>query len=408
MPSYANPEVPDVTAASTAETVHARSSRRRHAVVVVLLVLGFVLTPAAVLSVWLKNQVTSTDHYVRTVKPLAKNEAIRSAIAADVTAALFNRVDVEAETRNVLPPRTQVLAPAIAAGVRNFAGQATRRALESDSFEQIWVQANRRVHRRLVIALTGQGRLDTDNGKVVLDLAPVLDVVKQRLDDRGINLFDRVPADAIPTRFVIADAKGLENAQRGIRALKALAIVLPLLAAACFAGAIAVSRNRRRTLLQAGLVVTAGAAAVGVLLTIGRSYYLDSVVGPALPHDAAAAFYDITVHWLRVGIRAIAAVALLVSLGAFLAGPSRIAVAVRGWFQNAIGRTRGESDAGTVGRWVGANRRPLRIAAILVPALVFLAWDMPTPAVLVSLIVVALVALGAIELLAWEPPERTA
>jgi hypothetical protein len=77
----------------------------RRTAVVVLLVLACVLAPIAGTSIWLKNQVTNTDRYVRTVKPLASNPAIQSTIADDVTKALFTRVDVQARAQAALPPR---------------------------------------------------------------------------------------------------------------------------------------------------------------------------------------------------------------------------------------------------------------------------------------------------------------
>ena len=293
MPTFASPQTPAADAPAT-DAASARSTRRRHAVVVFLLALGFVLTPLAAVSVWVKNQVTSTDHYVRTIEPLARNPAIQKVVADDVATALFARVDVKAEAekrsrhgRRSSPPRLPRVFGTSPRRRRNGSSRPTPSSASGS-------RPNRRAHARLVKALTGEGHLDTQNGNVVLDLGPVLADVKRELDDRGINLFDRVPPEAIPTTFVLVKSNSLDSAQRGVRALKALSIVLPIFAALCFAGVIAVSRNRRRTVLQAGLVVTAGVALLGAALTIGRSYYLDTVVGPTLPHDAAAAFYDIT------------------------------------------------------------------------------------------------------------------
>jgi hypothetical protein len=110
-----------------------------------------------------------------------------------------------------------------------------------------------------------------------------------------------------------------------VRLLKAVAIGLPLLVLALIVAAIALSERRRRTLLQASLGIAASMAVLGILLTIGRSVYLDLVAGPNLPRDAATAFYEILVHYLRLGLRIVAAVALLIAAGAFItaAGSTR-------------------------------------------------------------------------------------
>jgi hypothetical protein len=374
--------------------------------VVVLLVLACVLAPLAGTSIWLKNQVTNTDRYVRTVKPLASNPAIQSAIADDVTKALFSRVDVQAEAQQALPPRAKFLAAPLANALRTFTTRAAKRFLASPRFEALWVNVQRRAHQRLVHVLTGEGKgLQTEGGKVVVDLSPIVAEVKQRLAARGLTNFKRVSHGAVGTSFTLIESKHLEQAQNGVKLLKGAAIALPLIVLALLAAAIGLSRRRRRTLLQASLGIAFSMAVLGIGLILGRSIYLSYVVGSNFPHDAASAFYDTLVHYLRLGLRAIAAVALLVAAGAFLTGPSRAAVAVRGWFGSGVGWFQGETGVGAtqMGRWVGRNKRPLRIGAILLPVIIFMLWSTPTVTVLVVLVVLALLALLAIELVGRAP-----
>jgi hypothetical protein len=137
-------------------------------------------------------------------------------------------------------------------------------------------------------------------------------------------------------------------------------------------------------------------AVLGILLTVGRSVYLDVVAGPNLPHDAASAFYDILVHYLRLGLRIVAGVALLVAAGAWVTGPSRAAVGIRRRFAD-FGETRG--DATPLGRWVAGNKRSLRIGAILLPLVIFLLWSSPTLTLVIVLAVVAVALLLLIEVL---------
>src|SRR6266487_5369244 len=384
-----------------------KGSGGRRIAVTVLLVLACVLAPLAGASVWLKNQVTNTDRYVRTVKPLASNPAIQSAIADDVTRALFSRVDVQAEAKQALPPRAQFLAGPLANAIRTFATNATKRFLASPRFETLWVNVNRRASKRLVHVLTGEGKgLDTKGGKVVIDLSPIFAKVKQELAKRGVTNFKRVPASAVGTSFTLIQSKQLENAQQGVKLLKGAAIALPLIVLALLAAAIGLSRRRRRTLLQASLGIAFSMAVLGIGLTVGRSIYLSYVAGPNLPNDAASAFYDTLVHYLRVGLRAIAGLALLAAAGAFLTGPSRPAVAVRGWFGSVMGWFQGETGVGAtrVGRWVGRNKRPLRVGAILLPVIIFMLWNTPTVTLLIVLVVLALLLLLAIELIGRAPP----
>jgi hypothetical protein len=382
-----------------------KGSGGRRTAVVVLLVLACVLAPIAGTSIWLKNQITNTDRYVRTVKPLASDPAVQSTVADDVTKALFTRVDVEAKARDALPPRAGFLVAPLASALRDYTRSLTLRFLQSDQFQSLWENVQRRAHSRLVKVLTGEGKVKTKNGKVVLDLTPIIDRVKQKLADRGITIPERISPGAVGTTIELVDSKNLEKAQKGVKLLKTAAIVLPLIVLALLAAAIGLSRRRRRTLLQASLGIAFSMIVLGALLTVGREIYLHYVTGPNLPDDAASAFYNTLFHYLRVGLRVIAAVALLVAVGAFLSGPSRAAVSTRNRFGSAVGRAQsGMGLAATpFGHWVGRHKKPLRVGAILLPLIILALWNTPTVTLLIVLVVLGLVLLLAIELLGREP-----
>ena len=58
-----------------------RMPRWRRVLVALLVVLGCVLAPLSVLSVWMKSTVLDTNAYVSTVAPLAQNSDVQNAIA---------------------------------------------------------------------------------------------------------------------------------------------------------------------------------------------------------------------------------------------------------------------------------------------------------------------------------------
>ncbi|MFC1408496.1 hypothetical protein ACEZCY_04285 [Streptacidiphilus sp. N1-12] len=119
-----------------------------------------------------------------------------------------------------------------------IAGLVQKQALAvvpSSWFHTFWNDANRRVHATMVKALTGQGggavRLTDDS--VVVDLAPVIDQVKQRLDS-GLTVASKVPG--VHTSFTVLDAQHIGAAKTGFRLLQILgnwlAVLTALLAAA--------------------------------------------------------------------------------------------------------------------------------------------------------------------------------
>src|SRR5262249_15118573 len=149
------------------------------------------------------------DRYVETVAPLSSNPAIIDTAATNITNALFDNIDVQKEIEDAFPPRADFLAAPIATGLRTVVDQVAVRILSSDQFDSVWKNANRRAHARLVKVLTGKGTVQTENGKVVLDLSSLVDDVKAKLDDRGITIFDKIPANKALVQLNVIDAKQL-------------------------------------------------------------------------------------------------------------------------------------------------------------------------------------------------------
>src|SRR5947209_4574309 len=67
----------------------------RRACVALLLILGTILTPVAVLVTYAKTQVLDTERYVATVRPLASDPAIQNYVADTVSNQLLAQIDVK-------------------------------------------------------------------------------------------------------------------------------------------------------------------------------------------------------------------------------------------------------------------------------------------------------------------------
>ena len=376
-----------------------RLPRWRRALVAILVILSVVLVPLAGLSVWVRNLVLDTDKYVSTVAPLAKNKAITDLVAKRATDRLFQQVDVAAEAKDALPERAQFLAGPISSGVETFARQAATRALATEQFATVWRNANERAHALVVKALTDEGKnVSIKNGKVVLDLSAIIDEVIKRLDERGVTVFDNLAKDQKNLQVQLFDAEQLEKARSAVHLLDRVRILLVVLVFVLLGAALALSGNRRRTLMRWGLGLVAAMAVMAALLALGRSAYL----GVAQNKDAAAAAFDILVRYLRNGIRVIAALGIIIALAAFLSGPSRLAVRIREGARSLIGGAGRKADEagwtpGPVGTWVAAHRVGLRIAGIAVAFLVLFVLTSPRPLTLLVLALLLLVYLAAIE-----------
>jgi hypothetical protein len=416
------------TARDTEPLPGGRAARRRWRTIVatLLIVVACVLAPLSVAAIWTRNQVTNTDRYVATITPLASDPAIQQAVTDQITAQVFTYIDIQALAIQVtdalsarvegrgLPPQTaaalQGLAGPVADGVQGFVRTQVERIVQSQAFEDAWIQANRVAHDALVKALTGEGggAVTVEGDTVTLNLAPFIQTVKQQLVAQGFTLAERIPQ--VDKSFVLFQSEDITRARSGFNLLTTLGVWLPVIAIVLLVLGVYVAKDHRRALIGAGIGIAVSMVVLALGLAVFRAIYLDAVPSDVLPHDAAAVLYDTIVRFLRLGLRTVLVLGLVVAAAAFLTGQSVTAVRTRQGLSNAIGWLAGGAEragfsTGPVGRWVYTNKRALRIGAVALAALALVFWDRPTGKVVLGLTLALLVVLAVIEFLG-RPAQR--
>jgi hypothetical protein len=291
-------------------------SRWRSVVPTVLIVLAAVLAPLAVVSVWVHDDIGDTDRYVAAVTPLGSDPVVQDAISDRVSRELLSRLDA--------------LAAPLANALRSVVEEQVATLVRSEAFQDVWVAANRGAHTQVVAVLTGRpdGPVEVkDDDTVQVNLAPVIERVKQRLVDNGFPLASRIPA--IDAQFTIFESADLPRAQAGFRLLGGLARVLPWLSPLLLGIAVWLSRSRRRTLLAGSLAMAASMLLLGLVVILARRVYLDAVPPGQLAPDAAAAVFDALVAFVQRILRAILLLFLATAAVAWALGPSAVPTAVR-------------------------------------------------------------------------------
>jgi hypothetical protein len=402
---------------------HSESRRTgwwRPVVVTVLVVLMAMLAPLAVVARWAHDEVADTDRYVESVAPLADDPAIQAAVTDRITDEVVARLQISAVTDEAvkalsergLPPRAatslQALGGPLSSAVESFIRNQVGQLVASDEFQTAWEEANRQAHTQLVAVLTGK---DTDvveisNNAVSVNLATVVETVKQRLIDRGFTLAERLPP--INAQFTLFQSDDITKAQNAFRLLSALNTWLPIVILVLLAVALAIARSRRRTLIAAMLAVAASMLLLGVLLNLFRVVYLDAVPSDQLPVDAAGAAYDTLTWFIRLGLRAVLVLTLAVAFIAWVSGTGSAAVAVRRGTSGAVGAVRhgGERaglDTGRFGVFLATYKTMIRVAVLGLALLLYVMYDHPTGGFTIVLLVVAAVVLLVVELLASPP-----
>lgn len=376
--------------------------RWRRVVGALLLVVGCVLVPISLSAVWVRNTLLDTDQYVSTVGPLASNPEVQQALADRITNAVMTRVDVEEKVTDALPPSADFLAAPIAGAVRSRTNEAALRVVESDRFATLWENANRRAHPLVVDVLTGGGsRVSTENGTVAINTEQIFENIKAKLDAKGITVFDDVTLPAKSQQFVLFQSETLAQVQGLVDLLQTLAWVFPVLALACFAGAIGLSKRRRRTIERGAIGVAIAVAVELALLKTGRNLYLDAVTTKKSTPGAAAAVWDQLTSFLRTSGITVIVLALLIAFAAWVVGPSSAATSLRGWWHRALGRTGGspDQDAGPVETFVARSKPMLRGVGIAIAFIVLIVWNNPTALTVLVIAVVLVVYLAIIEFL---------
>lgn len=266
----------------------------------VLLVLLAVLVPLSALSAWVDLEIDDTDRYVAAVSPLASDPAVQNTVADLVTEEAMRQID--------LGPLQDT--------VREFLHETVRSFTTTEAFRNAWDAANRAAHKAVAAALDG------DSGEAVtIDLAPVIDQVKQDLVRDGVPFADQIPVER--TEITVLGPGQVDDLRDSFRLLR-YGSIWPAVATLVFlvlvVGIATVRRGMRAGLwatatVGAGFVI--GAIVLRVLVAVGRSRVLDEV--PDSDRDAVAAVVDALTASLRTTVWVVLAVGAALLVGAVVA-----------------------------------------------------------------------------------------
>jgi hypothetical protein len=397
---------------SEIQTLRTARTKRRFAwksvVSAILIVLGCLLAPVGLATVWVHNQVADTDRFVATMSPLIRDPSVQAALTDRVTDTVFTYVDVRGLANDAvdalesqgLPPRLadrlHDLTGPLANSVRDFVHTRVGALFASEQFARAWDRTIRVAHQQANAVLSGSSSAIGIRGdKVTLDLAPFIGVAKQQLADRGLTAVNRIP-DVHPT-IDVADASTLVRARSAYSTLDKLATWLPWVAIALLALGVYLARHHRRALVATGLGFGASMLVLAAALLIARGVLVNNV--PSRSAAPASAAYDIIVRFLREGLRTLLVLGLVVALGAFLAGPSTTAVRIRRGVVRGLGWLRGRAGfrAGRLGEWVHAYRGVLRGVVVGLAVLIFVFLNRPSGLTVVLIALLVVVCLAVIQ-----------
>jgi hypothetical protein len=181
----------------------------------VLVMLAAFLSVTSVVGLWAANTTLNTDRWVATIAPLPKDPQVAAAVAQYATTEVFRVVDLEQRLRAVLPEQAGVLVGPVVGQVRDYVRKTVTTVVQSDRFQVIWVEVNRRAHQQAMAILQGNSTvLATDGDKVKIDLLPLVNQALRELSSELPNLFGRqITLPDISSGEIPANLRGIvENA----------------------------------------------------------------------------------------------------------------------------------------------------------------------------------------------------
>jgi hypothetical protein len=388
--------------------------RRLTGLLVVLTVISLVTT---VVAAWARAVVLDTDRFVATVGPVIDDPAVQSSLSVRLTDSIMSSLQIEDRVSTALasvgegqlPVSPALLAGPVTQGIENALLKRTRQLIASDAVSTIWTQALRTAHERAVALLRGDApNASIEGDAVYLDLLPVVNDALAQLEQPLSDIFNRtidIPtvtaanvdqvASLLEQRFgvdlpddfgrvKVFESDALPAAQAAVVTVDRVVYVLVALTLVLAIASILLSTRRLRTVLWLGF-----GAAIGLIVVRRLALRVDDMIAGRVTgetnRDAVEAVTSDVFGDLRSFTTWLLVAALLIGIGAYLAGRPA-------WLTRAIARashgTLIPRDTPAV-RWIGEHAGALRVALVVVGAVVMLFADLGWASFLIVLVLVA-------------------
>jgi hypothetical protein len=287
-----------------------------YALIAVASLIGFL----AVFAIWANRQLLETDTWTDTSTKLLEDEEIREQVSFFMVDTLYANVDVQAELQQALPPRLQPLAGPAAAGLRELSLRLADQALQRPRVQHLWEEANRNMQETLVDVVEHGGDEDVN-----LDVGTIVTQLEQQL---GVDVSAQVP-EGVATIEVLPNDE-LSSAQKALKLLRGLAIVLTVLALALFALAIYLAGGwRREALRSVGFAFIGIGIAILVVRSLAGGAVVDSLATTEAVKPATTNTWEIATSLLSAQGGAMIFYGLFIVIGAWLSGPTGVGRSAR-------------------------------------------------------------------------------
>lgn len=256
--------------------------------IVLLLGLGGLLVPVAIVASWFNFLILNEDRFVGAVSPVIRDEQVREHLAASLQSKLNTSVDQVIRERTDLGPVVQLIGTSQV--VEEQVSRVVTAAVSSDAFADIWVVMNRTVSGDIHRTIRGESRLDLENPRILrLVLTHLQESLGVSPDEPLGQLLAAIPEPTQP-RLEVLHTPGTPLNDFLVDNAAAVALVTSILAAALLTGGLWLIGDRRLGLIVAGISILT--ALVVYLWT--RFSLVDRLAGIEDPRD-----YELALAYAR-------------------------------------------------------------------------------------------------------------
>lgn len=281
-----------------------------------LVVLGCTMLSTFAIVRWTEQQVLDTNNWVATMSELPKNEEVAHSIGVKVVDGIFDKADITNNLQEVLPDKVAFLAPTISSFLRTKANDLATQIIMSNKFDQIWSDANRAAHEKLVAVLRAPINNNTQT-KVLpykINLSKAQDWLQNaaaKSDNANLLKAQDTAKDVVA--FNASMRRGINQLRSFVHAADSLYAILPYMILAAFLAALALAAVRTKILLGIGIGITGLNALAIAGVNLLRPALLNS-----LQDRTYKPIFDVL--WTQLSQPFLSYARYLVALGFFLIG----------------------------------------------------------------------------------------
>jgi len=336
----------------------------RKSAVVILLIIATAMLTAGNLLFWFGNTIVKPDRFTAATQPIIKNPDVQQAISLYTTNSIFQNIDVEKFTEQVLPPRAVFLAPQLTTQLKSGTQKTLQNTLAKPSFQGKWNNILAKQHDRF-INFASQYK-----GDGTISLTDVYNQLGASLQNTKLSFLADKKLPPKVGSVTVVNATWLPTVHKVVTNIDTWRLITVALFVACVVLAVWLSRNRRKTIYTLSILAAIFMLITLLALRVARETIADKV-DPQYAEGMRSAL-QIFLHPFVLQTATIFFAFALVALVTWVSSTSRSAAALRekvGLIFSGRLHTRlfGEGPNRYVG-WVSRNKRVLEWSAVAVVA----------------------------------------